>query len=259
MLKSVGRGYSDFCAAMCAVGVEAAELQIWKDVDGIFTADPRKIPSARLLSTITLEEAAELTYYGSEVIHPLTMQQVRKANIPLRLKNVKNPGGGGTIIFPSNDCQSEASSAMTSPTSSSESLLCDTTIAKFMSANGYYGKGRHRRSPTALTAKESMILLNIQSNRQVKSHGFLAKVFDSLDELNVVTDLVTTSEQSISFAIPSISNHEEENRLFTSLERFGRVEVRRNVAIMSVIGHKMRNMVGISGKELKIQKFTTRN
>jgi aspartate kinase len=67
LLTSVGRGYSDLCAAMCAVGTFASELQIWKEVDGIFTADPRKIPSARLLPTVTLEEASELTYYGSEV------------------------------------------------------------------------------------------------------------------------------------------------------------------------------------------------
>src|SRR6187402_113652 len=106
LLQSVGRGYSDLCAAMCAASVSASELQIWKEVDGIFTADPRKIPSARLLATVTLEEASELTYYGSEVsspysslsasinknqvIHPFTMDQIRQASIPLRLKNVKN-------------------------------------------------------------------------------------------------------------------------------------------------------------------------
>lgn len=67
LLRVVGRGYSDFCAAMCAAGIGATELQIWKEVDGIFTADPRKVSSARLLSTVTAEEAAELTYYGSEV------------------------------------------------------------------------------------------------------------------------------------------------------------------------------------------------
>jgi aspartate kinase len=67
LMKTVGRGYSDLCAAMCSVGINAVELQIWKEVDGIFTADPRKVPSARLLSTVTAEEATELTYYGSEV------------------------------------------------------------------------------------------------------------------------------------------------------------------------------------------------
>jgi hypothetical protein len=67
LISSVGRGYSDLCAALCAVALEAQELQIWKEVDGIFTADPRKIKAARLLATVTSEEASELTYYGSEV------------------------------------------------------------------------------------------------------------------------------------------------------------------------------------------------
>ena len=70
LLHSVGRGYSDFCAAMCAVGIGAREVQIWKEVDGIFTADPSKVLSARLLATVTCEEAAELTYFGSEVCIP---------------------------------------------------------------------------------------------------------------------------------------------------------------------------------------------
>ena len=70
LIDGVGRGYSDLCAAMCAVGVGAQELQIWKEVDGIFTADPSKVPSARLLATVTPEEAMELTFYGSEVFDP---------------------------------------------------------------------------------------------------------------------------------------------------------------------------------------------
>ena len=67
LLDSVGRGYSDLCAALCAISLSAIELQIWKEVDGVFSADPSKIPSARLLATVTSEEAGELTYYGSEV------------------------------------------------------------------------------------------------------------------------------------------------------------------------------------------------
>jgi aspartate kinase len=76
LLRQVGRGYTDLLSALLAVGLEAAELQIWKEVDGIFTADPRKVPTARLLSIISPDEAAELTYYGSEVVHPFTMEQV---------------------------------------------------------------------------------------------------------------------------------------------------------------------------------------
>lgn len=76
LLRQVGRGYTDLCAAVLAVGLQASELQIWKEVDGIFTADPRKVLTARVIPIISPEEAAELTYYGSEVVHPFTMEQV---------------------------------------------------------------------------------------------------------------------------------------------------------------------------------------
>ena len=76
LLRQVGRGYTDLLSALLAVGLQASELQIWKEVDGIFTADPRKVPTARLIPIISPEEAAELTYYGSEVVHPFTMEQV---------------------------------------------------------------------------------------------------------------------------------------------------------------------------------------
>lgn len=75
-MTQVGRGYTDLLSALLSVGLEATELQIWKEVDGIFTADPRKVPTARLLPIISPSEAAELTYYGSEVVHPFTMEQV---------------------------------------------------------------------------------------------------------------------------------------------------------------------------------------
>ena len=77
LLSQVGRGYTDLAAALLSAGLGAAELQIWKEVDGIFTADPRKVLTARLLPVISPEEAAELTYYGSEVVHPFTMEQAR--------------------------------------------------------------------------------------------------------------------------------------------------------------------------------------
>ena len=82
LLKQVGRGYTDLAAALLAAGLGASELQIWKEVDGIFTADPRKVLTARLLPVISPEEAAELTYYGSEVVHPFTMEQARTESLP---------------------------------------------------------------------------------------------------------------------------------------------------------------------------------
>ncbi|KAL6362672.1 hypothetical protein LRP88_03974 [Fusarium phalaenopsidis] len=204
LLKAVGRGYSDLCAAMCAVGVNAVELQIWKEVDGIFSADPRKVHSARLLSTVTPDEATELTYYGSEVIHPLTMDQIRHASIPLRLKNVFNPSGSGTVIYPS-QAFSPILAPVTPPQSDSES-------------------GSIRRRPTAVTVKDSIILVNIACNRNTKSYGLLSGVFGRLEELGVNVDLVSTNERN--------------------------VIVTRDMAIVSVIGHKMRNKVGVASEIL---------
>jgi aspartate kinase len=88
LLRQVGRGYTDLAAALLAAGLGASELQIWKEVDGVFTADPNKVPTARLIPVISPEEAAELTYYGSEVVHPFTMEQARvghQARLSLKL------------------------------------------------------------------------------------------------------------------------------------------------------------------------------
>ncbi|KAI8300838.1 putative aspartokinase [Colletotrichum sp. SAR11_240] len=247
LLKNVGRGYSDLCAAMCAVGTKATELQIWKEVDGIFTADPRKVPSARLLSTVTAEEATELTYYGSEVIHPLTMDQIRCANIPLRLKNVFNPTGAGTIIYPSRT----PSPPLTPPTPTDEKVDVKVPLPSidFMLGNGYHGDQKERRRPTAVTVKDPILLVNVVCNRNTKSQGFLSGVFDRLEEAGIKTDLVTTSERNVSLAF----QHSEEGscqhqRLRVELEKFGKVVITENMSIVTVIGHKMRNMVGISAE-----------
>jgi aspartate kinase len=138
---------------MCAVALNAEELQIWKEVDGIFTADPRKIETARLLATITTEEAIELTYYGSEVIHPLTIEQLDGAGVLLRVKNVLNPQGASTIIHPSHNSSPTlgplAKVEVASVLKESASLARSSSV--FMMANGYYGPSQYRRKPTAVT------------------------------------------------------------------------------------------------------------
>lgn len=178
------------------------------------------------------------------------MEQIRHANIPLRLKNVKNPSGRGTIIYPSQE-YGKALTPITPPQSGSASPICSTPqpgVTSFMNANGYYGSTCHRRAPTALTSKDSIVLVNIQSNRRTKSHGFLAQIFRYLDERNVVVDLITSSEQNVSLALEAFDNPIDLQRLVKNLERCGMVSVLPNMSIVSVIGHKMRNMVGINGK-----------
>ncbi|KAI5922191.1 aspartate kinase [Camillea tinctor] len=247
LIQTVGRGYSDLCAAMCAVAMGAIELQIWKEVDGIFTADPRKVPSARLLSTVTAEEATELTYYGSEVIHPLTMDQIQDASIPLRLKNVFKPDGHGTIIYPSS-----TSLPVTPPETPPDGLpLAAVKLPppSFMLQNGYIGAKQERRKPTAVTVKDDIVLINVVCNRNTKSHGFLAQVFDRLERNKVAVDLVATSERHVSLAAQR-PRDDALRRLKEELERFGQVAVAPNMSIVTVVGHNMRNMVGVSNETL---------
>lgn len=88
ILNSIGRGYTDLCAALLAIGIPGSQLQIWKELDGIFTADPRRVRTARLLQTISPAEAAELTFYGSEVINSLAMKQAVRHRLPIAVKGI---------------------------------------------------------------------------------------------------------------------------------------------------------------------------
>ncbi|KDR68344.1 hypothetical protein GALMADRAFT_78766 [Galerina marginata CBS 339.88] len=225
LLRQVGRGYTDLCSALLAVGLEAAELQIWKEVDGIFTADPRKVPTARLISVISPDEAAELTYYGSEVVHPFTMEQAIRRKIPIRIKNVENPRGGGTVIHPDPDTE----------------ISSDASLA--LAAE----ESQRKRLPTAVTFKENVVVLNVHSNRKSVSHGFLAGIFGTLDKFGVVVDLISTSEVHVSMAIGDILPRKILDRLVRELKTNGSVSVHQDMAILSLVGKQMRNMVGIAG------------
>ncbi|CAO3666993.1 hypothetical protein G6F70_005720 [Rhizopus microsporus] len=233
LLNSIGRGYTDLCAALAAVGLQSQELQIWKEVDGIFTADPRKINTARLLPIITPEEAAELTYYGSEVIHPFTMEQVIRAEIPIRIKNVENPSGVGSIIFPDSLKRNGSATPPPSP--------------EVLAQNGYH-KDLSRKRPAAVTVKDKICVLNIQSNRKNVSHGFLAKIFTILDEHNIVVDLISTSQINVSMALSIDVTENSLSRALVELERLGTVDVIRDMAIVSLVGKQMKNMIGIAGE-----------
>lgn len=227
----VGRGYTDLCAALVAVGLNAEELQIWKEVDGIFTADPTKVPAAELLSSITPSEAAELTFYGSEVIHHLTMDQVIKAEppIPIRIKNVRNPRGNGTVIVP-DLVQSPAQQIKRSRPS--EISLRKTP-----------------KRPTAVTIKDNITVINVHSNKRSISHGFFAKVFSILNKHRISVDLISTSEVHVSMAIhqagSSIHHFEKATR---ELEECGDVSILLDMAILSLVGAEMKNMIGVAGR-----------
>ncbi|KAK0555089.1 Aspartokinase [Tilletia horrida] len=282
LLTQVGRGYTDLCAALCAVGVGAQELQIWKEVDGVFTADPRKVPTARLIPSITPEEAAELTYYGSEVIHPFTMEQAIKNAIPIRIKNVENPGGSGTVIFPTvsdgtngqvvppeismggrlRQPQTPSASGSNTPWGTHPGYLVPLspdglpivapTADGAAPVNGAPGSGPQgviRRVPTAVTIKDKVVVLNVSSNRKTISHAFFSRIFGTLDRYGVVVDLISTSEVHVSMAIPSNSLRPRTlDRVKSELDKVGTVSVLRDMAILSLVGSHMRHMIGVAGK-----------
>ncbi|KAL8630060.1 hypothetical protein Q9189_004196 [Teloschistes chrysophthalmus] len=278
LVNRLGRGYSDLCAALVAVALQATELQVWKEVDGVFTADPRKVPTARLLPTLTPSEAGELTFYGSEVIHNLTLEQLGRPRIPIRIKNVLRPHGAGTIIQPDD--------------------LGDSSSRE----NQYAApKPLRPKRPTAVTVKEQITVLNIHSNRKLDSPDFLAKICTIASSHGLAIDLIEKGECTVSLALhnsrpvssppwssppTSTSNNNSNNnsnhggggdivdtainpgsrsREITSryriqdenlrvavreLEEYGRVDVVHGMAILSLIGMGLKRSVGIAYKFL---------
>ena len=248
LLENIGRGYTDLCAALVAVGLRAKELQIWKEVDGIFTADPRKVPTARLLDSVTPSEAAELTFYGSEVIHPFTMDQVIRAAIPIRIKNVMNPRNAGTVILPdlADDLNSKRPGVFRNRSVSNLSAMQKQSMP---------------RRPTAVTIKKSITVLNIHSKKRTRAHGFLMSIFAILDKHGLSVDLISSSEVHVSMALHSeisllSGGGEDELKIESAslagaveaLSKWGDVDLVPGMAIISLVGRQLRSMVGISGR-----------
>ena len=258
LLSHVGRGYTDLCAALVAISLGASELQILKEVEGIYSADPRKVPTARLLSTITPSEAAELTFYGSEVIHPFTMEQVIRASIPIRIRNVTNPRGTGTTILPD---------------SSNVSAFTKYSLPHLPPPPAFRSRkptitniplSRVKR-PTAVTVKNRILVINVRSNKRTSSRGFLERTFAILDKWRLSVDLIASSEVSVSMAFychrELVRGDEDQGRRIVDadlrggvdeLARLGAVELVDEMAIVSLVGQEMKNMVGISGAMLSV-------
>jgi aspartate kinase len=162
---TLGRGGSDFTAALVGGGIDAAAIEIWTDVNGIMTADPRVCPDALRVKTISFEEAAELAYFGAKVLHPATILPAVKKNIPVFVLNSKNPENGGTRI---------------------------TALAA------------HCRSPfKSIAVKKRLTIMDVVASRMLMSHGYLRAIFDVFDRHQCPVDMVSTSEVSVSLSLDS--------------------------------------------------------
>ena len=162
---TLGRGGSDFTAALVGGGIDAGAIEIWTDVNGIMTADPRMCPDALRVRTISFEEAAELAYFGAKVLHPATILPAVRKNIPVFVLNSKNPENEGTRI---------------------------TALAP------------HCRSPfKSIAVKKRLTIMDVVASRMLMSHGYLRSIFEVFDRHKCPVDMVSTSEVSVSLSLDS--------------------------------------------------------
>lgn len=168
----IGRGYTDVCAALCAVALGAEELQIWKEVSGIMTADPNLVPAAKCVMTMSLTDAAALTRNGSEVVHATAMQLFQEkahSRMTLRIKDVRAPREPGTSIH-SGDAFGGMQRSRFIPTLDMQTTLC-----------------------AAITTKSKCCLLHVRENKDVSSAMLLGVVSDLLEVHSITAQMVATS------------------------------------------------------------------
>jgi aspartate kinase len=162
---TLGRGGSDFTGAIIGGAMQAEAIEIWTDVDGIMTSDPRVCPDALRVKVISFEEAAELAYFGAKVLHPATILPAVKKNIPVLVLNSKNPSNEGTRII---------------------------SLAP------------HCSSPfKSIAVKKKLSIIDVVASRMLMTHGYLKAIFDIFDKHQTAVDMVSTSEVSVSLTVDS--------------------------------------------------------
>ena len=160
---TLGRGGSDYSAAIVGACLGASEIQIWTDVDGMLTADPRLVPQAQVVPELSFDEASELAFFGAKVLHPATILPAMAKNIPVRILNSRKPDVRGTLIT---------------------------------------AKRPENAGPlTAVATKRNVTVVDIASTRMLLAHGFLHKLFGVFEHHGTSVDVVTTSEVSVSVTV----------------------------------------------------------
>ncbi|MEW5290965.1 MULTISPECIES: lysine-sensitive aspartokinase 3 [Erwinia] len=212
---TLGRGGSDYTAALLGEALHASRIDIWTDVAGIYTTDPRVVPAAKRIDEITFEEAAEMATFGAKVLHPATLLPAVRCNIPVFVGSSKDPAAGGTRV-----------------------------------CNQMQNPPLFR----ALALRRKQTLLTLHSLNMLHARGFLVEVFDILARHNISVDLITTSEVSVALTLDttgSTSTGESllTQALLTELSSLCRVEVEENLALIAIIGNNLSKACGV-GKEV---------
>ena len=197
---TLGRGGSDYSASLAGAAIHAEEIQIWTDVDGMLTADPRIVDEAEVVPHLSFAEAAELAYFGAKVLHPSTIFPAVSRNIPVRILNSHRPQAQGTLI------------------------TADPPA------------GQSERPFAALACKRGITILDITSTRMLMAHGFLRRVFEAFEVNETAVDVVTTSEVSVSV---TIDDNRRGADIVASLLEIAEVTVEEQMAILTVVGDRL--------------------
>jgi aspartate kinase len=208
LTTTIGRGGSDYSAAIFGAALAVEEIQIWTDVDGILSADPSILPEARRIKQMTFNEAAELAYFGAKVLHPSTILPAIQKNIPVRVLNSKRPEGDGTLI---------------TQTAAARSSCIVKSIAY----------------------KERLTVITVQSTRMLMAHGFLARLFAVFAAQQKSIDVIATSEVGVSLTIDNADNLET---ILAELREFAEVCVEHNKAVFCLVGENMKSTRGIAAR-----------
>ncbi|KAI5565467.1 hypothetical protein BDE02_14G124000 [Populus trichocarpa] len=208
-ITTLGRGGSDLTATTIGKALGLREIQVWKDVDGVLTCDPNIYPHAEPVPYLTFDEAAELAYFGAQVLHPQSMRPAREGDIPVRVKNSYNSNAPGTLITRTRDM--------------SKAVL------------------------TSIVLKRNVTMLDIVSTRMLGQFGFLAKVFSIFEDLGISVDVVATSEVSISLTLDPSKLwsreliQQELDHVVEELEKIAVVNLLQHRSIISLIGNVQRS------------------
>jgi len=207
---TLGRGGSDFTAALLGAALGARRVEIWTDVNGLMTADPRIVPSARTLRAASYEEAAELATFGAKVLHPATAQPLVRAGIPIVVLNSTCPDDPGTIVEPSAELE----------------RLGDSPVR-------------------SISWKRGITVVNVRAPRMLGAHGFLRAMFEVFERHEVVVDVLASGEVSVSLTVEDRSRLDAVVR---DLSELGDVWIESGRAIVAVVGIGMRSTPGIAAR-----------
>jgi aspartate kinase len=195
-ITTLGRGGSDLTATTIGAALDLDEIQVWKDVDGILTTDPRIVPAAVPVPDVSFEEASELAYFGAQVLHPIAMQPAMRKNIPVRVKNSYNPSHPGTVI-------------------------------QHREGQGHL--------VTAITCKRGVTVLDIVSTRMLGAYGFLSTVFSAFEKHKLSVDVLASSEVSVSLTLDKKQKITSTSEIMQDLSFCSEVSLKRNRAILTLI------------------------